>query len=149
MPILERDVEKTAFQTPGGLFEMVVMPFGLCNSQSTFQRLMDQALRGATNVESFVDDILVFSNSFEEHLIHLEEVFRRLEVAGLQLRKDKCRLAYRGVESLGHWISEDGRSPLKSYTSHRTSKNYRDVWVRVLQKTTFLNINLTWINSCY
>ena len=116
VPILESDIEKTAFHTPRGLFEMVVMPFGLCNSQSTFQRLMDQALRGAANVESFVDDILVFSGSLEEHLIHLEEVFRRLEVAGLRLRKDKCRLAYRGVEFLGHWISENGRSPLKSYT---------------------------------
>ena len=81
---------------------MIVMPFGLCNSQSTFQRLMDLTLRGASNAESFVDDKLIFSNSFEEHLSHLEEVFQRLEVTGLQLRKDKCRLAYRGVEFLGH-----------------------------------------------
>ena len=116
VPIREPDIEKTAFHTPRGLFEMIVMPFGLCNSQSTFQILMDRTLRGAANAESFVDDILIFSNSFEEHLSHLEEVFQRLEVAGLQLRKDKCRLAHRGVEFLGHWISENGRSPLASYT---------------------------------
>ena len=115
VPIREPDIEKTAFHTPRGLFEMMVMPFGLCNSQSTFQRLMDRTLRGVSNVESFVDDILIFSNSFEEHLSHLEDVFQRLEVAGLQLRKDKCRLAYRGIEFLGHWISEEGRSPLASY----------------------------------
>ena len=98
VPIRKQDVEKTAFHTPRGLFEMLVMPFGLCNSQSTFQRLMDRALRKTSNVESFVDDILVFSNSFEEHLTHLQGVLQCLETAGLQLRKDKCRIAYRGVE---------------------------------------------------
>ena len=116
VPIRKQDTEKTAFHTPRGLFEMLVMPFGLCNSQSTFQRLMDRALRKVPNTESYVDDILVFSDSFEEHLIHLRGVFQCLDTAGLQLRKDKCRLAYRGVEFLGHWISEKGRSPLQNYT---------------------------------
>ena len=115
VPIRESDIEKTAFHTPRGLFEMIVMPFGLCNSQATFQRLIDRALRGVSNAESFVDDILIFFNSFEEHLSNLRDVFQRLEFAGLQLRKDKCRLAYRGVEFLGHWISEEGRSPLTGY----------------------------------
>ena len=115
-PVREQDVEKTAFHTLRGLFEIVVMPFGLCNSQATFQRLMDQALKGVSSAESYVDDILVYSRTFEEHLAHLEEVLQRLDMAGLQIRKDKCRLAYRGVEFLGHWVSDAGRSPLDSYS---------------------------------
>ena len=60
VPIREPDIEKTASHTPRGLLQMIVMPFGLCNSQSTFQRLMDLNLRGASNVESFVDGINIF-----------------------------------------------------------------------------------------
>ena len=71
IPIRPEDTEKTAFHTPRGLFEMLAMPFGLCNSQATFQRVMDQALNGLNNVESYVDDILVYSQTFTEHLDHL------------------------------------------------------------------------------
>ena len=133
VPIRERDIEKTAFHTPRGLFEMIVMPFGLCNSQATFQRLMDQALKNATNAESYVDDIVIYSRNFEEHVRHLDEVFRCLEVAGLQLRKDKCKIAYRGIEFLGHWISDQGRSPLHSY-SQRVREFPRPRNVKELQR---------------
>ena len=57
IPIRPQDVEETAFHTPRGLFEMLAMPFGLFNSQATFQRLMNQALDGVANAESYVDDI--------------------------------------------------------------------------------------------
>ena len=77
---------------PPWLFEMLVMPFGLCNSQATFQRLMDKALKGLINVESYVDDIIVYSQTFEEHVQHLTEVLKRLTEAGLRLRRDKWQL---------------------------------------------------------
>ena len=92
-----------------GLFEMLAMPFGLCNSQATFQRLMDQALDGVTNAESCVDDILIYSQTFTEHREHLTQVLERLDKVGHQLRRDKCRLGYDSVEFLGHWISSTGR----------------------------------------
>ena len=76
---------------------------------------------------------LIFSNRFEEHLSHLEEIFQLLEVAGLRLRKDKCGLAYRGVEFLGHFISENGRSPLASYT-RRVQSFPRPNCVKELQR---------------
>ena len=64
VPIRDQYIEKTAFHSPRGLCEMLVMPFGVCNSQATVQRLMDQVLREATNAESFVDDILSFLSQF-------------------------------------------------------------------------------------
>ena len=60
VPVREKDVEKTAFNTPRGLFEMKVMPFGLVNAQATFQRLMDTVLRGLNNTESYIDDCYIF-----------------------------------------------------------------------------------------
>ena len=115
IPVNPVDVEKTAFHTPRGMYEMLVMPFGLCNAPATFQRVMDRTFDGAPNCESYVDDILIFSPTFEEHLRHLRIAFQRLDAAGLQLRKDKCELGYREVEFLGHRISSTGRSPTPDY----------------------------------
>ena len=78
VPVHISDIEKTAFYTPRGQYEMLVMPFGLCNSQATYQRLMDQTLAGLERVESFVDDCLIYSESFEEHLQDIESVFKGL-----------------------------------------------------------------------
>ena len=102
IPIRPQEIEKNAFHTPRGLFEMIVMPFGLCNSQATFQRLMDQALGQLHNVESYVDDIIVYSNTYEEHVRHVTQVMECLEGAGLRLRKDKCQIGYQSIEFLGH-----------------------------------------------
>ena len=65
------------------------MPFGLYNNQATFQRLMDQGPNGLINVESYVDDIIVYSRTFEEHIQHLTEVLKRLTEVGLRIRRDK------------------------------------------------------------
>ena len=115
IPILPKDVEKTAFHTPRGMYEMLVMPFGLCIPPATFQKVMDRILDKAPHCESYVDDILIFSPSFESHLEHLRDVFKRLDVAGLQLRRDKCRIGYSSVEFLGHRISFEGRAPISGY----------------------------------
>ena len=71
--------EKTAFITHKGLYEFTVLPFGLCNSPSTFQRLMKHVLRGLNwkTCMIYIDDIIIYSRSFEEHLQHLEDVFLR------------------------------------------------------------------------
>ena len=82
------DKEKTAFITHSGLFEFSVMPFGLCNAPATFQRLMETVLEGLARKQCFVylDDILVISSTWEEHLQNLELVIERLKKAGLRLK---------------------------------------------------------------
>ena len=103
-------IEKTDFPTHSGLYEFVVMPFGLCNVPSTFQRLMETVLRGLARdiCTVYLDDILVMGTTFEEHLCNLRCVFDRLHDAGLCLNPSKCYLARKEVEYLGYVIS-DGR----------------------------------------
>ena len=90
VPVEAEDIEKTAFNTPRGLYEMLVMPFGLVNSQATFQRLMDTTLQGLKQVESYIDDCIVFSKTFSDHLTQLEAVFQRFREAKLKLKLEKC-----------------------------------------------------------
>ena len=83
--------EKTAFLTPQGLFEFLVMPFGLTNAPAVFQRLMQRVLAGLNPdagpdfVAVYIDDVLVFSRTLEEHLSHLQAVIERIQEAGLKL----------------------------------------------------------------
>ena len=76
-------MEKAAFHSPRGLYEMLVIPFGMVNSGATFQQLMGMTLQGIKSAESYVDDILIFSESFYDHMKHLREVFRRLRDRGI------------------------------------------------------------------
>ncbi len=104
-------VDKTAFITHDGLFEFVVMPFGLCNAPATFQRLMQQILSGLAFCCVFIDDILVFSDTLEEHIDHLRQIFQRLRRYNLKLHPGKCKFARGQVDYLGHVISEEGIAP--------------------------------------
>ena len=103
--------EKTAFITHSGLYEFMVMPFGLVNAPSTFQRLMESVLAGFTGERCivYIDDIIVPGATFE-HLTNLREVFTRLRSASLKLKPKKCNLAGREVEYLGYVVSADGLS---------------------------------------
>ena len=105
--------EKSAFTTHRGLFEFQRMPFGLCNAPSTFQRLMQVVLAGLEWQCCFVyiDDILVCSRTFEEHLANLREVFSRLRMASLKLKPKKCSFLQAFVTYLGFVISKYGISP--------------------------------------
>ena len=105
--------EKSAFTTPGGLFEFNRMPFGLCNAPATFQRLMQAVLAGLEGQTCFVyiDDILVCSRTFDDHLMHLKQVFERLRRAGLKLKPRKCVFLKPDIQYLGHVISRSGISP--------------------------------------
>ena len=104
------DIHKTAFTTPFGLYEYLRMPFGLCNSPSTFQRLMEICL-GDHCYQSllvYLDDILVFSTNFDEHLERLGLVFERLIQHGLRLKTSKCHLFKTETKFLGHVVSAEG-----------------------------------------
>ena len=114
VPIAEQDKEKTAFRTSSGqLFEFNQVPFGLCNAPATFSRLMDRVLAGLhwETCLFYLDDIIVFSSTWEDHLARLREVFERLRHAKLKLGPAKCTFAAKEVSYLGHRVTEEGLLP--------------------------------------
>lgn len=108
--LAEKDKEKFAFVLDGQLFEPNVMPFGSMNAPSTFQRLVDRVLHGLTWKQCLVylDDVLIFSPTFEQHLLDIHETLSRFEFAGLMLKPSKCNFAKPEVDYLGFNISEHG-----------------------------------------
>jgi hypothetical protein len=97
---------KTAFGTEYGLFMYTVMPFGLCNAPATFQRMMEKTLDGLIGhcCAVYFDDVLVYSKTVEEHVIHLASVLERLREANLKIQLKKCRWGVAEVEYLGHVV---------------------------------------------
>jgi len=106
----EESRDKTAYSTPGGHYEFMVMAFGLCNAPATFQKLMDIVMRGAKwdHVLVYIDDILVYSKTFEDHLKHIEDVLHRLQSAKLRLKISKSSLCRGEVKYLGHVLTRNG-----------------------------------------
>lgn len=102
--------EKTAFTTPFGLFEWTRMTFGLCNAPATFQRLMNRILKEALGkfVMCYLDDIIIYSKSFETHLENTRWVLANVQEAGLKLKMSKCVAAAKSLTYLGSRISADG-----------------------------------------
>lgn len=108
--LVQQDEHKTTFKTHEGLYEFRVMPFGLTNAPASFQGLMntifDKMIR--RNVLVFVDDILVYSKTLEEHVQHLREVFAVLQQHKLFVKASKCSFAKQQLEYLGHIIGAQG-----------------------------------------
>ena len=112
IPMHPDDVPKTAVITPFGLFEFLSMPFGLRNAAQTFQRFIDEVLRGLPYVHPYIDDILIASDNKIDHVKHLEEVFNRLSNFGLTINSSKCEFGQTSIKFLGHMIHSDGFTPL-------------------------------------
>jgi hypothetical protein len=108
--VREEDVPKTAFHTRYGHYEFRVLPFGLTNAPATFMRLMNDVLRPLLDrcVVVFLDDILVYSKSKEEHVEHLRQVLQLLRENNLYGKASKCEFGANKVEFLGHYVSKDG-----------------------------------------
>jgi hypothetical protein len=106
----EADVDKTAFRTHQGLFEFLIIPFGLTNAPATFQALMNNILRPflRRSMLVFFGNILIYSPSWSEHLHHVNLVFAKLQEHQLAVKKSKCSFGAHEVAYLGHVVSMVG-----------------------------------------
>ena len=105
VPVNLSDIEQTAFCAPAGKFECVFMPFGLGNSPATFQRLMHQVLVNMMDfARAYIDDVMVYSESWEEHLRHLQTGLERFREVGLTAKPSKCEWAAASCTYLGHVV---------------------------------------------
>lgn len=111
IPVTEEDIAKTAIITPFGLFEFPRMTFGLRNAGQTFQRFMDSIFRDLNFAYIFVDDCLIASRSREEHLQHLEIIFKRLQQYEVTINIDKCEFFKAELDFLGYRIMSQGIKP--------------------------------------
>ena len=113
----EADREKTAFACHRGTFQFKRMPFGLCNAPATFSRLIMKALMGLDKkyYAPFLDDVAIFSNSFEDHLMHLCNVLSAQQAAGMTLQPAKCQLFRDKIDFLGHTVSKSGIETNKAF----------------------------------
>ncbi|UYV72818.1 hypothetical protein LAZ67_10000882 [Cordylochernes scorpioides] len=129
----EADREKTAFITPDGLYEFLVMPFGLCNAPATFERMMDKILKGLkwTMALCYLDDIVVYSKSFNEHLHRLEIILQCLDKAELRLNPKKCLFGTKRIRVFGHLVDSKGIYPdpekIEAIAKFPTPKSITDV----------------------
>ncbi|KYO39884.1 hypothetical protein Y1Q_0006748 [Alligator mississippiensis] len=108
-------IAKSAFTMPVGLYEFTVLPFGMCNSPASFQRLINNLLQGCEQfamVCEHIDDIAFFSQDFESHLIHLTTVLGKIKQAGLTVKAKKCQWALSEVVYLGHHVGGGHIAPL-------------------------------------
>ena len=104
---------KTAFRTRWGLYEYLVMPFGLTNAPATFQTFINNTLREYLDdfVVAYLDDVLIFSKTREEHIQHVKKVLTRLKEKNLPLKLSKCEFHKQQVKFLGYLVSTEGLAP--------------------------------------
>jgi hypothetical protein len=110
IPVAPEDVAKTAFTSRHGHYEWLVMPMGLTNAPAAFMALMENTFREELNkfVLCFLDDILIYSRTKEEHVAHLRVVLKRLRDHQLYAKRGKCEFFQAEVEFLGHYVGRDG-----------------------------------------
>ena len=130
----KESIPKTAFNTDSGHYEFNRMPFGLKNAPATFQRMMNMVLRNEINKGCLVylDDIIVFGTSLQEHMENLRVIFERLRENNLKIQLDKSEFLRKEVAYLGHIISEEGIRPnpdkinaVKNYPIPKTAKEIK------------------------
>jgi hypothetical protein len=118
IPVYLDDIQKTTITTPFGLFEFPFTSFGLRNAAQTFQRFMDNILRGHDFCFAYVDDILVFSGSLEDHEQHLRAIFGRLQMYWILINPAKSVFRASEVTFLGYRVSSEGSRPLGERVAH-------------------------------
>ena len=106
VPLTERAKEVSAFVTPEGLYQYKVMPFGMKNSPATFQRLMNSVLAGLDNCDAYIDDAIIPSDDFDEHLRAIRAFFDRLTEAKLTINLEKSEFCHAVLTFLGHVVGQ-------------------------------------------
>ncbi|GFW47400.1 retrovirus-related Pol polyprotein from transposon 297 [Trichonephila clavipes] len=114
IPMEDSSKHLTAFRTHRGQYQWNVLPFGLRNAAATYQRAMSKVVQTISDFAcAYIDDLAIFSDTWEEHLNHLEEVFKRLEHFNFSVNLGKCEFARQKVKYLGHVIGSGRHSPDK------------------------------------
>jgi len=109
--VCDRDIPKTAFVSRDGHYEFTRMPFGLKNAPAVFHKLTSRIMASHKQFAiPYIDDVIIFSNSWEEHLIHVEKVLTTLREAGLTVSTNKCKWGGKIIQFLGHCVGEGKRS---------------------------------------
>ena len=106
IPVARKDVHKTAFVTPDGKYEFVKMPFGMVNAGATLMKAMRRLLGGMKYVDNIMDDILVHTKTWEEHVETLKELFQRLSDCHFTARPSKCVIGTDNVDYIGHHVGK-------------------------------------------
>ncbi|CAB3230820.1 unnamed protein product [Arctia plantaginis] len=135
IPLRIEDRQKTGFVTQDGHYQWTCLPIGLKTSPAIFQRILSNILRNNNLkdfTENYIDDILIFSQSFEEHIDHIEKVLKAIIKEGFRLKFKKCTFAATSVKYLGHRIGNNTVKPLKdniisirNFPTPKTRKNIR------------------------
>ena len=111
-PLTTRAKEMSAFVTPDGLYQYTVMPFGMKNSAATFQRLINQTTQDIPNCDSYIDDIDIYSNTWDEHINQMRMLFDKLTMANLVINLVKSEFCKVYVQFLGHLVGHGRISPV-------------------------------------
>ena len=105
-----------AFNSPFGKYEYIKVPCGLAQAPAYFQELMTGILKEFDFAIAYLDDIIIFSTTAEEHLIHIKQVFEKLHIVKLSMKFSKCHFFTKEIQYLGHILSTKGIQPLPSKT---------------------------------
>lgn len=114
VPLTERAKEISAFVTPDDFLQYTVMAFGMCNAPATFQRLMNVVLSGLSFCRAYLDDLVICSSSWGEHVDHLGRVFERLQEDNLTVNLSKCEFGKATVTYLGKQVGGGQVRPVKA-----------------------------------
>ena len=114
VPLTERAKEISAFVTPDGLYQYTVMPFGLKNAPATFQRLVNNIIAEVEGCEAYIDDLVVYSETWENHLDQLHQLFDRLSKANLTVNLAKSDFCCATVSYLGHVVGQGQVKPIQA-----------------------------------
>ena len=114
IPFDEPSIPKTAFTSPFGKYKYIKVSFGLTQSPAYFQELMTRILKDFNFVIAYLDDMIIFSRTAQEHLDHIKQVFEKLRSAHLSMKLGKCHFFTKEIQYLGHILSTKGITPLPS-----------------------------------
>ena len=116
IPLDKSSIPKTAFNSPFRKYEYIKVPFGLAQAPAYFQELMTGILKDFPFAITYLDDIIIFSKTLQEHLSHICMVFEKLRMANLSMKKSRCHFFSKEIQYLGHILSTTGIQPLPSKT---------------------------------